>query len=246
MRRGNAGGSADAVAASRRAFRPLVDRVRQDIFQRRLRPGDRLPHERAMAEQFGVGRSAVREALRVLEMQGLVRVRHGYKGGVFVAEPGAEAILGALDTSLRFDVVRVDELYEARRLIEPSLARVALEREGAALARQLQANVEWAEALRATGESPLRANVEFHAILARAGGNRVVNLIMQAVLDLLVEGRERDEPPEPGLSDRAIEDHRQILQAIRANDGRLIEALMLTHLTRVHRPAAQVPSPSPS
>lgn len=233
-----ADGPGPGPALAGRAFHPLVERIRRDIFQRRLRPGDRLPHERAMAEAFGVGRSAVREALRVLEMQGLVRVRHGYQGGVFVAEPGAERFVEALGTWLRHDAVRVDELYQARLLVEPALARVAAERDGPTLARVLAANVEQAEACRAAGGSPFRLNVEFHAILAMAGGNRVVNGIMRTVLDLLVERRAEAEPAAASLSDRAVGDHHDLLRAIGAGDGRLVEALMLSHLARVHAPPA--------
>src|SRR4051812_34937816 len=182
----------DLVASpGRRVYQSLVDRIKQEIFRRALQPGDRLPHERALAEQYGIGRSAVREALRVLEIQGLVLVKHGYRGGVFVAEPGASSLLSALDASLRLDHVGVDELYAARRLIEPMLARMAADRDAAALASLLRANVDAAEASLAEGHSAFALNMEFHAILAQAAGNRVVTLIMRAILDLLRESRER-------------------------------------------------------
>ena len=222
------------VQPGRRVYQPLVEQIRRDIFQRQRHPGDRLPHERALAEQFGIGRSAVREALRVLEIQGLVEVRHGYRGGAFVAEPGASPLLWALDASLRLDHVGVDELYEARRLVEPMLARLAAERDASALAALLEANVVEAEARIDEGRSAFALNVEFHAILAKAGGNRVVNLIMRAILDLLQESRERQPTDDPNLSREAVRGHRQILEAISASDGRLVEALMLAHLMRVH------------
>jgi GntR family transcriptional repressor for pyruvate dehydrogenase complex len=216
-----------------RAFHPLVERVRGDIFQRRLRPGDRLPRERALAEEFGISRAAVREALRVLEMQGLVRVRHGYRGGVFVAEPGTAPLSGALDTSLRLDSVGLNELYEARRVIEPMLARVAMERDAASLSRLLEANIAEAAAQVGAQGNLFAVNIEFHAILARAGGNPVLNVVMQAILALVHEGRQH-EAPDLSLSRAALDDHRQVLAAIEAKDGRLVEALMLAHLTRVH------------
>lgn len=222
------------VPPGRRVYQSLVDRIKQEIFQRALQPGDRLPHERALAEQYGIGRSAVREALRVLEIQGLVQVRHGYRGGVFVAEPGASPLLSALDASLRLDHVGVDELYDARRLIEPMLARMAAERDPSTLASRLRANVEAAEACLSEGRSAFTHNMEFHAILAEAGGNRVVTLIMRAILDLLQEGRQRQPPEDPSLTRQAVAGHRQIMDAVAAADGRLVEALMLAHLMRVH------------
>src|SRR4051794_21472335 len=156
----------------RRVYQTLVEQIRRDIFQRQRSPGDRLPHERALAEQYGIGRSAVREALRVLEIQGLVQVRHGYRGGVFVAEAGASPLLSALDASLRLDHVGVDELYGARRLIEPMLARMAADRDAGTLAQQLQENVEATEACLGDGRAAFALNMEFHAILAEAAGNR--------------------------------------------------------------------------
>jgi DNA-binding FadR family transcriptional regulator len=222
------------LTANRRVYQSLVDQIRQEIFRRALQPGDRLPHERALAEQHGIGRSAVREALRVLEIQGLVQVRHGYRGGVFVAEPGGLPLLSAIDASLRLDHVGVDELYDARRLIEPMLARMSTERDAPALAAELRVNVEAAEARLAAGHSAIGLNVEFHAILARSSGNRVVTLIMRAILDLVLEGRERQPPEDPSLTRQAVAGHRQIVEAVAASDGRLVEALMLAHLMRVH------------
>jgi DNA-binding FadR family transcriptional regulator len=78
-----------------RAFQAIVDEIRGDVFGRRLADGDRLPSEAAMAERFAVSRLAVREAVRVLELQGLVRVEHGFQGGVFVAESGSTPVTAA-------------------------------------------------------------------------------------------------------------------------------------------------------
>jgi GntR family transcriptional regulator, transcriptional repressor for pyruvate dehydrogenase complex len=129
------------VRATRpRAFHAIVDQVRADVFGRRRRPGDRLPPEPALAEQFGVSRMGVREALRVLELQGLVEVRHGYGGGAFIAEPTGTALLGALEDSLRQGQVGADELYQARVLVEPAITRLAVASEPDALAERLADN----------------------------------------------------------------------------------------------------------
>jgi DNA-binding FadR family transcriptional regulator len=76
-----------------------------------------------------------------------------------------------------------------------------------------------------------------HAILAEAGGNRVVTTIMRAILDLLQEGRQRQPPEAPSLTRQAVAGHRQIADAVAAADGRLVEALMLAHRMRVHERA---------
>src|SRR4051812_47346962 len=182
-------------AARPRAFHAIVDQVRADVFGRRRRPGDRLPAESVLAEQFGVSRMGVREALRVLELQGLVEVRHGYAGGVFVAEPTGAALLGALEDSLRQGQVGADELYQARVLVEPAIARLAVEQDAEALAERLVDNVARTEqalaeplpgdehdaAPTATGATASALNREFHRILAEYAGNRVLALMMQAL-----------------------------------------------------------------
>lgn len=222
----------DEPVARARSFHAIVEQIRSDIFQRRLTPGDRLPRERALAEEFGVSRAGVREALRVLEHQGLVRVYHGYKGGSFVAEAGAGSLVGALETSLRQAQVGVADLYAVRRLLEPPLARTALERDAVSLERLLDQNVARAAALAGDGARPFAVNLEFHAVISSVAGNPVAQLMMRALVELL-EGREREVPAASSVSSEAVDDHRLILEAVRARDGRLVEALMTTHLAHL-------------
>ena len=216
----------------RRAFHAIVDQLRDDIFHGRRQPGDRLPPEQILAQQFSVSRTGVREALRVLEIQGLVQVRHGYGGGVFVAEHGVMPVLGALQTSLRLGGLDVGELYEARVLFEPAVARMAAERGGASLAGELEANAARAKAALAGGQDAFGVNLEFHARLVQAAGNRVVTLVMQALLELL-ERLHHDYPTTRRVSGKAVEEHQGLSEAIRARDGLRAEALMVVHLRSV-------------
>ena len=221
------------VRATRpRAFHAIVDQVRADVFARRRRPGDRLPPEPVLAEQFGVSRMGVREALRVLELQGLVEVRHGYGGGVFVAEPNGTALLGALEDSLRQGQVGADELYQARVLVEPAIARLAVARDTDALAARLAANVARTEQALTDGATVSALNREFHRILAEHAGNRVLALMMQALHELL-ESLDERRPNTPAVSRCALQEHYQLLGAVRAHDAAHAERLMRSHLTRL-------------
>jgi GntR family transcriptional repressor for pyruvate dehydrogenase complex len=241
-------------AARARAFHAIVERIHEDIFAGQRRPGDRLPSEHSLGEQFGVSRAGVREALRVLELEGLVDVRHGYGGGLFVAEPSHTPILGALSVSLRLGQVDVAELYQARQLVEPSIARSAVEGDTTRLVQRLVANVEATDKALG-GEAPVSAlNREFHAILAEQAGNRVLGLIMQALQELL-ESVDQRFPNSPALSRCALTEHRQILEAVCARDGERAERLMRCHLAnlqgRLRRIAddphtVPVPGPSPA
>jgi len=212
-----------------RAFHLIAEQIRDEIVKGRRKPGDRLPPEQVLAEQFSVSRTGVREALRVLEFQGLIQVRHGYAGGVFVADRGLAPVLGALETSLHLGQVEVSELYEARVILEPTVARLAVERADERLVSRMVANVERAQAVIAAGSEAFAINLEFHAILAEAAGNRVVALVMRALVQML-ENLDRQYPTNPTVSSRAVDDHVRIIAALRAGDGAQAEALMLEHM----------------
>lgn len=212
-----------------RAFHAIVKQIRDDIFRGRRQPGDRLPPEQVLAEQFNVSRTGVREALRVLESQGLVHIRHGYAGGVFVAEGGLTPVLGALRTSLQLGQVEVNELYEARVLFEPILARLAAERGSDAILLQLEDNVARARAALDAGTDAYAVNLKFHTILAQASGNRVLAVVMQPLLELLHRS-DRTYPTNRQISRKAVNDHVHLLAAIRARDVTGSERLMVKHL----------------
>jgi GntR family transcriptional repressor for pyruvate dehydrogenase complex len=192
-----------------------------------------------LAEQFDVSRTGVREALRVLEIQGLVRVRHGYGGGVFIADVGFSPVLGALQTSLELGQLNVDELYEARVLFEPMVARLAAERAEPALAEALEKNVARAEAAFAENSNAFGQNLEFHVILAQAAGNRVLGLVMQALCELL-DRLHHDYPTNRSVSRKAIGDHQALIEAVRAHDGTRAASLMTEHLQRLEALFARI------
>ncbi len=212
-----------------RAFHAVVEQIRNEIFQGRRKPGDRLPPEQVLAEQFNVSRTGVREALRVLESQGLVRIRHGYAGGVFVDDAGLTPVLGALQTLLRLGQVEVNELYQTRVLFEPTLARLAVERGDEVSMKRLDDNIRRAKAALAAGTDAYAINLGFHTILAQASGNRVLGLVMQALLELL-HGPDRSYPTNQSISRKAVNDHVQLLEAIRHHDVTRAEQLMVKHL----------------
>ena len=233
------------VRASRpRAFHAIVEEIRDDIFAQRRRPGDRLPSEPLLAEQFGVSRTGVREALRVLELQGLVEVRHGYAGGAFVSEPDGAPLVGALEVSLRHGQVDVDEIYQARLVFEPAVARLAVGRDPEALATRLADNVTRTQHALAEGAPVSALNREFHLIVAEHAGNRVLALIMQPLQEVLETLDERY-PNSPSVSRCALQEHQELVRAVRARDADLAERLMHTHLQRLESRVRRVHHPQP-
>lgn len=227
-------GAARATRRRPRAYQQIVDEVRRDVFRRRVSPGDRLPNEAEFAERFGVSRPAVREALRVLELQGLIRVAHGFQGGAFVADGGTEAVSSALETMLRLEHIERAEIYIARRYLEPSVAALAAEGLNDELRTALEANIAETERRIAAGRPAFETNLEFHAIVARACGNRILTLVGEAVLQLLRVAEQR-RPSTPQINREASRAHAAILKALIAGDREGAEAAMAQHLGRLER-----------
>ena len=170
-----------------RAFEEIADQIRKELSDRRLRAGDRLPPERALAEQFGVSRNTLREALRSLENAGLLRLQKGATGGAFVRESTGDAII----TGLR-------DMFHLGAIQPEHLTKRADDRIDRGAHRVQRATPEDIEALNANIASAERAvrdridfydqaaiHLEFHRIIARATKNPVMVIVMDALLDVM-------------------------------------------------------------
>jgi len=217
-----------------RAFQQIVDDIRSDVFRRRISPGDRLPNEAALADRFQVSRLAVREALRVLELQGLVRVEHGYRGGAFVNEVASTPVTQALETMLRLEHIDRAEIYMARCYLEPGVAALAARGLDPKTTALLEANLaESAQRLEA-GRSAFAKNIEFHRLVAGACGNPILTLMTDAVLELLAVVEHR-KPSDAAVNREACRAHAAIFAALRAGDGDRAKAAMQVHLQWLQR-----------
>ena len=130
---------------TRRAFEEICDRIRAQIAAGTLRPGDKLPAERELALQLGVGRNALREALRSLEIAGIVRLQKGAKGGAFIQAGDASRMNEVVRDMLSLGSISVAELTESRVHIQDLVVRLACERATAADLDALAANIDRTE-----------------------------------------------------------------------------------------------------
>jgi len=172
-----------------RAFEEIADQIRNELSTRRLRAGDRLPPERALAGQFGVSRNTLREALRSLENAGLLRLQKGAAGGAFVRESTGEAIVTGLRDMFHLGAIQPEHLTEARVMIESIVVRTACERATAQDVAALNANIEAAE--KATHNElsfydQAVIHLDFHRVLARATKNPVMVIVMEALIDVML------------------------------------------------------------
>ncbi len=216
----------------------VVAFIRGLIERRRLRPGDRLPTERALAAQIGVSRPTVRAGLRTLAALGVVRSRHG--SGTYISDGppqlGSEtlSLLAALHGFTR------DQMYEARCMLEIEAAALAAER---ATADQIASMAEEVASLFATMADPQRFlvhDIAFHRAVAAASGNPIVAAIVEMVSELYYERRRETatRAAERDLRD-AAEAHRRIYSAIRSRDAAAARAAMHNHLTTARQYQAQ-------
>jgi DNA-binding FadR family transcriptional regulator len=213
-----------------RASEDIVQQIRSNIFAGKLAPGDRLPSEKELAEQFGLSRVTVRDALRVLESQGLITIKVGAGGGAFVANPSARPVSAMLTDMLRLQGLSTKELVEARLIIETSIVTLAAERATAEDLDAMQQAIAAARAGRATGDPNFtRHSVDFHAALARAAKNQVLLFTVNSLRTPFYDTLEKL-LPDDGMAQRAIEDHQKLLDAVVAHDAAQAAQVMREHL----------------
>jgi GntR family transcriptional repressor for pyruvate dehydrogenase complex len=221
-------------ARPRRAFDEIVAQVRGMVRSGELQPGDRLPAERVLAEQFGVSRNTVREALRMMEISGLVALRTGAGGGAFVAKPDPGVAARGLADAFQLNGLSPSDVTEARLWLESTVVRVACERMTEEYLQALYDNVN--EAAQAAGEDDWErtalVHVEFHNLLADATGNPVMSILMRSMADLL---RELVLAIGPSSDDVIVRSRRRLLRHLRNRDGDKAAEEMRRYLNRLHR-----------
>ena len=220
--------------ATRRAFEDIAAQIRGQLARHALRAGDRLPAERRLAEQFRVSRNTLREALRSLEIAGLLELRKGATGGAFITEGGGGAAVAGLADLYHLGAIRPRHLTEARIVIGAEVARLASQRRSDADLDALARNVEAAEAATAEGDVARRAliNYEFHRLLARATGNPVLIILTDALMEMTRHFVERV----GYMPNRYVMPSRhRLLAQLRARNGAAAAREMTTMLKRLQR-----------
>lgn len=217
----------------RKAYEEVADTIRGLIFEGRVSLGERLPSEREMAEQFGVSRVAVREAIRTLELTGFVTVRKGAHGGAFVAQDYDRPIAELIEHMLAAGEVGFGQLFDVRRLIEPfAAARLAARANVDAVAR-LAAVVDEAEERNAEGLNIRPFNARFHRTVVRLADNPIMALMGETVLAIIL-ARLQD-VPSAEIGPAHLDFHRAILDAIGRGDAEAARALMLEDIADLER-----------
>jgi DNA-binding FadR family transcriptional regulator len=208
----------------------LADHLRRKILDGELGHGSKLPTERLLAEQTGLGRNTVREALRSLESEGLIVTRPGRGGGSVVTQPGPQALTRSLETFVRGTTGHVEALLEVREAIEPVCAALAASRRTDADLEELDAIEARMEA--SVNDTPafLAENVRWHVAVAVASHNDLLAGFMLAIAEAVHAATDVRSLDAGTIRAATFRAHEKIVEAIRDGDPATARRRMERHV----------------
>jgi GntR family transcriptional repressor for pyruvate dehydrogenase complex len=219
-----------AIQASR-LYEQIVQQIEESILKGELSEGSQLPAERDLARQFGVSRTAVREAIKALQEKGLVDALPGR--GTFVTNGDTNPMRRSLDRIIKSgETDGWAYLVEVREILEPEIAALAAVRAGHQDLAILQDAIFVMDHERQDSDAFIEADLDFHLALAEAAGNPIVLSLIDSIVGLLREQRLRIFQIGGG-PERGQYHHRQILEAVKRHDPREAREAMRLHLLQV-------------
>lgn len=215
------------------AYQVVSSELRRHILGGSLNPGDALPSELVLATSFGVNRSTVREGIRQLESDGLVR-REGRKRLV-VTVPNHSDLTPRATRALLMRAVTFEELWDVSRVLEPLAARLAATNISAAELGSLKGNVDATRKAVDQGRSPGILDMEFHTLLSEAAHNQALLLCREPIGKLLYPAFEQVHPQLPQAATRLITAHSEIVNALERRDAQHAELWATRHIEDLKR-----------
>ena len=214
----------------------VADEIKQWVVERDLKAGDKLPNESAMIEQFGVSKGTVREALRILEAQGLIETKTGPGGGSIVGEVSAERARSLLANYFYFQDLSIADIYQMRKALEPELAATLAGKLSKDQLNELQdlaeRHPEPAKSAEEEKEQHI-ASLVFHARLSDFAGNRLLGFVigfMARILTDLTLYRRLYDTPNVELWRKGREHQLQLVEALRNAEPEKARDVMISHM----------------
>lgn len=225
-----------------RAHEVVARQIREAILSGVYAPGDRLPFERELVESFGVSRSGVRQAILLLQQQGLVEVRAGSGGGAFVRDTGIQPLLNAIENVLAVRGVTPGQFLEAKQVVEPVLSAAAAEHVTDEIIGRLRDNIAAGRTLEGDAGGRLANATQFHEILAAATGNPVLELVLVA-LSRIAESMPEFRHADGQDWDRVLDEHDVLTDALERRSKDEVHELMVRHLRSIDEIFVSAPLP---
>ena len=214
----------------------VAQEIKRLITEKNLSPGDRLPRESELQAQFQVSKGTIREALKALEVQGLVTISTGPSGGGTIAEVPLDRTLQFMQNYLFFQEVTIDDIYTVRQMLEPELAAGAVPHLTEADFEALEHSISCCDPTQSQEDllTQRREDVNFHDILAAANPNPFLRftceLINEMIRQLIVFGNRTPQTEHRRFGEANAQFHREIVQAARARDAGKVRVLMQRHM----------------
>lgn len=221
-----------------RLYESVIEQIMDLIKNNELKPGDKLPPERELAEKLSISRNSLREAFRVLESRGLIKSKPG--GGRFIREIRENGHNNTENIILSLEKSSILELLEAREVFEVKIAEIAAQRatpEDIELIEKALNKMNQKEELK--DDKKMESDTEFHLAIAGASHNFVFINIMKLHLDLLKETREKTWQI-PGRREKQYQEHQAIFQAIKEHNSKKAEEAMLKHLMSIRKVVVEI------
>jgi GntR family transcriptional repressor for pyruvate dehydrogenase complex len=227
------------VVQTSRLYEQIVQQIEDSVLKGTLKEGDQLPAERELAQQFGVSRTAVREAIKALHEKGLVDAFPGR--GTFIANGNSNSMRQSLDRILKSGTSDgAAHLVEIREILEPEIAALAAGRADDQDLRTMREAISVMDNARHDPEAFIEADLDFHLALAEAAANPFVLSLIDSIVGLLREQRLRifyvDGGPERGQAH-----HKRIFDAVERRDSRGAREAMQDHLRQVREDSRKSP-----
>jgi GntR family transcriptional regulator, transcriptional repressor for pyruvate dehydrogenase complex len=214
----------------------IVDAIKRTIIEHGLQPGDRLPQERELMEQFAASKGTIREALKALEVQGLIGIRTGPGGGAFIETMSENRAMSLLSNYLFAKTLTIADIYALRKTLEPLVAVSAMRNIDETGYRRLSDIIaiydhEPADAQERWDQR--MAELDFHAVVAEYADNALLAFIcrfLQRLLKDLAICRDIYIQPKPVARQEGIKFQRQLIAAMRRDDSEAVHAVMAQHM----------------
>ncbi|MGH9844172.1 MAG: FadR/GntR family transcriptional regulator [Blastocatellia bacterium] len=210
----------------------VVQRIKELLERGELKAGSRLPPERELADMLSISRPSLRTALKALSVMGIIRAKPG--AGTYIAEEIPAVFTEPMHFMTLIHNTSVEELFEARRIIEAGLAELAAERATDADIAALNREIEDMRKAIGDPENFLKHDVRFHQAMAHAANNKLMSGVMDTIAQLLFHIRRQSIARASDL-DEAIEWHRKIVAAMQKHDGKRAKDMLSGHLRAAQR-----------
>ena len=210
----------------------IVENLITIIKHRNLKEGDKLPPERQLCEMIGVSRPILREALKALQVMNIIDIRQG--AGAYIKGLEPEDVVEHLDIVFHLDSSLYHDLYEARRVIEASIAAIAAEKISGQELALIEENIQQAAADIDNEQAFAERDLELHEVILKAAGNRVIPVFMQSINKLALLIRQKTNAM-PNIRKNTIKDHKAIFMALKNHDPQESAAAMERHIRNVER-----------